>query len=136
VIEATIGWARLAQSASGGREERSSQSDPARAATAAASTSIASALQWSVASAIALAGYITVVFFLVFFLLSAGSHFRQRIAEVTGAQGASVDNTLRIIDDIDAQIQRFLIVRFVTAIVVALATWGVLVWMEVPQAAV
>ena len=42
----------------------------------------------------------------------------------------------KIIDDINAQIQRFLLVRLITAVVVGALTWAVLAWMGVPQAAV
>jgi predicted PurR-regulated permease PerM len=85
---------------------------------------------------LALAGHLTVIFFLVFFLLISGSHFRRRITEVAGPKLDDRRITATIIDDINAQIQRFLLVRLVTAIVVAVATWAVLAWMDVRQAAV
>jgi predicted PurR-regulated permease PerM len=93
-------------------------------------------VQRAVGSVVALAGHITVVFFLVFFLLISGSHFKKRIIEIAGRQRDDRRTTATIIDDINAQIQRFLLVRLVTAVVVALATWSVLAWMDVRQAAV
>jgi predicted PurR-regulated permease PerM len=93
-------------------------------------------LQRGVGSVLALAGHITVVVFLVFFLLISGSHFKTRIIEIAGPHLQRRQITATIIDDINAQIQRFLLVRVVTAVVVAVATWGVLAWMDVRQAAV
>jgi len=93
-------------------------------------------VQRAVGSVLALAGHITVIVFLVFFLLISGSHFRKRIIEIAGPQRDDRRTIATIIDDINAQIQRFLLVRLVTAIVVALATWAVLAWMDVRQAAV
>jgi predicted PurR-regulated permease PerM len=93
-------------------------------------------VQRGVGSVLALAGHITVIFFLVFFLLISGSHFKMRIVEIAGPHLERRRITATIIDDINAQIQRFLLVRVATAVVVAFATWGVLAWMDVRQAAV
>jgi predicted PurR-regulated permease PerM len=93
-------------------------------------------VQQGVGSVLALAGHVTVIVFLVFFLLVSGSHFRQRITEIAGAQLRDRRVTGVIIDDVNAQIQRFLLVRLVTSAVVALATWALLAWLGVQQAAV
>jgi predicted PurR-regulated permease PerM len=93
-------------------------------------------VQRGVGSVLALAGHITVIVFLVFFLLISGSHFRTRIVEIAGARLERRRITASIIDDIHAQIQRFLLVLLITAVVVAVATWAVLAWMSVAQAAV
>lgn len=93
-------------------------------------------VQGAVGSVVALAGHFTVIVFLVFFLLISGGHFRTRIVEIAGPRLEQRRITAQIIDDINAQIQRFLLVRLFTAVVVAAATWVVLAWMGVPQAAV
>jgi predicted PurR-regulated permease PerM len=41
-----------------------------------------------------------------------------------------------IIDDINVQIQRFLLVRLLTAVIVGVLTWIVLAWLDVQNAAV
>lgn len=102
----------------------------------AAGPAITEWVERGIGSVLALAGHLTVIFFLVFFLLISGSHFRRRITEVAGPKLDDRRITATIIDDINAQIQRFLLVRLVTAIVVAVATWAVLAWMDVRQAAV
>jgi predicted PurR-regulated permease PerM len=93
-------------------------------------------VQRVVPSVLALAGHITVVVFLVFFLLLSGGHFKRRLVEIAGPRLERRRITAEIIDDINAQIGRFLLVRLATAAVVALATWLVLQWMGVQQAAV
>jgi predicted PurR-regulated permease PerM len=125
---------------------RPSQSEPTESAGATSgvqqaqqSTTGSIVTQWlerGAGSVLALAGHITVIFFLVFFLLMSGDHFRARLIEVAGRQHDDRRTTATIIDDINAQIQRFLLVRVVTAVVVALLTWAVLAWMDVQQAAV
>jgi predicted PurR-regulated permease PerM len=86
-------------------------------------------------STLAAAGHLTVVVFLVFFLLLAGGHFRDRVIEVAGSR-TDRSTAAQIIDDISRQIQRFLLVTLFTATVVAIATWGALTAMNVQQAAV
>lgn len=93
-------------------------------------------LQQGVSTLVSLAGHVVVIVFLVFFLLISGTHFRQRIVEVAGPSLERRRITATIIDDISAQVQRFLLVRLLTAIIVGVATWAVLAWMGTPQAAV
>jgi predicted PurR-regulated permease PerM len=95
----------------------------------------ASGVQRGIGSLVALAGHATVILFLVFFLLLAGSHFRTRLVELAGRRLEQRRITATIIDDVNAQIQRFLLMRALTAVVVALATWAVLAWMGAGQPA-
>lgn len=93
-------------------------------------------VQRGVGSIFALAGHLLVIFFLVFFLLLSGHHVRNRLLEIAGPQEDGRHVVATIVDDINAQIQRFLLVRLVTAIIVGVLTWIVLVWMGVQNAAV
>lgn len=98
-------------------------------------TAPANLVSRSVSSGFTLLGDAVTVFFLLFFLLASGDHFSRRIIEV--ASGADQRETVRrIMHDINAQVQRFLLVRLATAIVVALATWGALAWLGTANAAV
>jgi predicted PurR-regulated permease PerM len=97
---------------------------------------IGSLAQRAIGSVFSLVGHVTVILFLVFFLLTAGRHFRTRLLEIAGPRLERRRITAKIIDEIDAQIQRFLLVRLFTSAVVAAATWGVLALMGVGQAAV
>ena len=93
-------------------------------------------LQRGVSSVFALAGHILVIFFLVFFLLLSGNHVKKRLVEIAGADPERRRTTATILDSINAQIQRFLLVRLVTAAIVGGLTWLVLAWMGVQNAAV
>jgi predicted PurR-regulated permease PerM len=93
-------------------------------------------LRQGVTSAFALAGHVTVIVFLVFFLLLSGHHVRNRLVEISGPDPDSRRTTARILDDINAQVQRFLLVRLVTAVAVGALTWLVLAWMNVDNAVV
>jgi predicted PurR-regulated permease PerM len=84
---------------------------------------------------VAFLGHATVVVFLVFFLLLAGDHVGERLVEIAGPDPQRRMTTRRIIEEINAQLQRFLLVRLATAVVVALATWPVLAWIGVEHAA-
>jgi predicted PurR-regulated permease PerM len=98
--------------------------------------SMSSLLRQGVQSVFALAGYITVIFFLVFFLLLSGHHIRSRLIEIAGPDAERRRTVSKIVNDIDSQIERFLLVRLVTSVIVGVMTWGVLVWFGVDNAAI
>lgn len=100
------------------------------------SMSVGGLLQQGVTSAFSLLGSFTVIVFLVFFLLLSGHHVRDRLLEISGPDTDHRRTTAKILDDINAQIQRFLLVRLVTATVVGLLTWAVLAWMNVENAVI
>ena len=89
-------------------------------------------VQRAVGSMLSLAGHLVVIFFLVYFLLISGQQVRNRVIEIAGPERRRMAST--IIDDINAQIQRYLLVLLVTAIAVALATWAVLAVLGVQHA--
>ena len=82
-----------------------------------------------------LAGHVVVIFFLIYFLLIAGHHVRNRLVEIAGPDAERRRMVSTIIDDVNAQIQRYLLVLLVTATIVAGMTWLVLAWMGVRNAA-
>jgi predicted PurR-regulated permease PerM len=93
-----------------------------------------SLLQQVVSTLFAGAGHAVVIVFLVLFLLISGHHVRNRIVEISGPDQERKRTVATIIDDINAQIQRYLLVLVVTASIVATATWLVLMAMGVRQA--
>jgi predicted PurR-regulated permease PerM len=94
-----------------------------------------SLVQQTVSGVLALAGHLVVIFFLIYFLLISGHHVRNRLVDVSGPDPERRRTTATIIDEINAQIQRYLLVLLVTAIAVSVATWAVLAWMGVEHAA-
>jgi predicted PurR-regulated permease PerM len=88
-------------------------------------------VQRAVGSMLSLAGHLVVIFFLVYFLLISGHQVRNRVIEIAGPERRMAST---IIDDINAQIQRYLLVLLVTANAVAMATWAVLAALGVQHA--
>jgi predicted PurR-regulated permease PerM len=94
-----------------------------------------SLVQRAVGAMFSLAGHLLVIFFLVYFLLISGQHVRNRVIEIAGPDPARRDTASTIIDEINGQIQRYLLVLLATGIVVGVATWAVLAWIGVRHAA-
>jgi predicted PurR-regulated permease PerM len=88
-----------------------------------------------VRSLVSLGGHLVVVFFLIFFLLISTPRFRERLLEFAGSTPEQRRTTAVIVDDINAQIQRYLLVLLATAVLVGAATWAVLAWQQVQHAA-
>jgi predicted PurR-regulated permease PerM len=78
----------------------------------------------------------TVVFLIAFFLLAAGDNFRRKMAKLAGPTLSKKKLTLRALDEIDLQIQRYLLVQVFTSAVVGVATWLAFLWIGVEHAAV
>lgn len=91
-------------------------------------------LMWGSASAVAFAGEATLVVFFVFFLLASGDLVKRKLVKLAGPSLEKKKITVQILNEIDAQIERFLIVRVATSIVVGVATWLAFRWMGVNQA--
>jgi predicted PurR-regulated permease PerM len=81
------------------------------------------------------AGNLTIVVMLAYFLLMSGDHFKRRVVEAAGRSERG-RMTAEVFDDINQQIQRFLLVQVFTSAIVGVATWIALVLLGVPQAAV
>jgi predicted PurR-regulated permease PerM len=84
----------------------------------------------------AAAGQVAVVLFVTFFLLASGDTFRRKVVHIAGPTFARRKITLQALDEIDAQIQRYLMVQVFTSAVVGIATWLAFLWLGVDNAAV
>jgi predicted PurR-regulated permease PerM len=60
--------------------------------------------------------------FLVYFLLASGNLYRRKLVKLMGPSLAKKKVTLQVIDDIDRQVQRFLLVRLLASTLVAVAS--------------
>ena len=117
-----------ATEALGGNTQASGEAEGGQAETSGGASPL---VQRAVGSMLSLAGKLVVIFFLVYFLLISGHQVRNRVIEIAGPERRMAST---IIDDINAQIQRYLLVLLVTAIAVALATWAVLAALGVRHA--
>ncbi|MGL6110337.1 MAG: AI-2E family transporter [Rubrivivax sp.] len=83
-----------------------------------------------------LVGQAAVVFFIAFFLLTTGDSFRRKMVKITGPTFAKKRVTVEVMDEISAQIQRYMVIQVSTSALVGLATWGALWWLGLERAAV
>lgn len=93
-------------------------------------------LSWGSASAVAFVGQATLIVFFVFFLLVSGDLFKRKLVKLAGPRLDRKKITVQILDEINLQIERFLLVRVVTSVVVALATWMAFTMVGLAQAGV
>jgi predicted PurR-regulated permease PerM len=93
-------------------------------------------VSWGSAGALAFAGQALLIFFFVFFLLSSDDLFKRKLVKIAGPSLEKRRVTIKILDDINTQIERFLFVRLVTGVVVAAATWIAFRIIGVEQAGV
>jgi predicted PurR-regulated permease PerM len=84
----------------------------------------------------ALAAQALVVVFIAFFLLAAGSRFRRKMVKIAGPTFARRRITVQALDEIAAQIHRYLLVQLFTSTVVGVATWLVFLAIGLEHAAV
>jgi len=68
---------------------------------------------------------VTVVTFLVFFMLASGSMFKKKLVLISGERLAQRKFTVQVIDEIDAQVRRYLLVMLVANTLVGLGTWAI-----------
>lgn len=74
-----------------------------------------------------LIGQVVVVTFLTYFLLISGDTFRRKLVKITGPTLSAKKITVQALDEINGQIQRFLLVQLVTSVIVGIAT-GLSFW--------
>lgn len=68
-------------------------------------------------------GQAVVVVFIAFFLLASGDHFRRKLVHLAGPTFAKRRLTVQTLDEISAQVQRYLLVQVFTSAVVGLTIW-------------
>jgi len=91
---------------------------------------------WGSAGAMAFAGQAVLVLFFVFFLLASGDLFKRKLVKLVGPSLEKKKITVQILDDINRQIARFLLVRLITSIAVGVATWVAFRMIGLEQAGV
>ena len=81
-----------------------------------------------------LAGQLVVIVFLTYFLLLSAPAWRRRIIRVAGETLSTRRTAAEVLDEITWQIQRFLLARALTAVIVGVATWLALLALGAPNA--
>ncbi|MBN2439629.1 MAG: AI-2E family transporter [Deltaproteobacteria bacterium] len=82
------------------------------------------------------AGQLTMVLFLAYFMLVSGDTFRRKLVKISGPTLSKKKITLRVLDEITDQIQRYLLVQIFTSILVGVVTWLVFLWIGLEHAAI
>lgn len=82
------------------------------------------------------AGQALMVLFLSYFLMVSGNTFRRKLVKITGPTLSKKKITLAALDEITAQIQRYLLVQIFTSILVGVATWLAFLWIGLEHAAI
>src|SRR5579864_116453 len=69
-----------------------------------------------------------------YFLLAAGDTFRRKLVHVAGPTLAARRITVEILDEIDTQVQRYLMTMLIVNSLIGIATWGILLAFGVSHA--
>ena len=83
---------------------------------------------------LAFIGQAIVVIFTVYFLLISGDLFKRKLVKITGPTLSKKKITVQIMNEIDLQIQRFMLVQIFTSFVVGVVTWLAFRWIGLEQA--
>ena len=80
-------------------------------------------VMWGSASVVAFAGEAVLIVFFVFFLLASGDLFKRKLVKIAGPSLQRRRVTVQILDEVNAQIERFLLVLVFASVVVGVASW-------------
>ena len=107
---------------------------PAKVAPAATNFNFSEYMLMGTASVITGAGQFFVVVCLVYFLLVTGDAFRRTLVRVSGDTLTKKKITVQILDEIDTQIQRYLLVQLATSVLLGILTWAIFASMGLKDA--
>lgn len=71
----------------------------------------------------AVVGQAPIVLLLTYFLLASGEHFRRKLVQLVGPSLSRKKEAVRILDEIDVQIQHYLLTVLMASLLVGIATW-------------
>ncbi|MBT9567835.1 MAG: AI-2E family transporter [Thiobacillus sp.] len=86
--------------------------------------------------ALSLVSLAIMVLFLAYFLMASGDTFRRKLVKLSGPTLSRKKITVQMLNEINTQLQRYLLVQVVTSIFVGVATWLAFVWLGLENAAV
>jgi len=72
---------------------------------------------------VSVAAQAPIVLLLTYFLLASGTHFRRKLLQLVGPSLTRKKDTVRILEEIDAQVQRYLLAMIASNALLALCTW-------------
>jgi predicted PurR-regulated permease PerM len=93
-------------------------------------------VMWGSINLAAAIGQLVLILFLAYFLLATGDLYRRKLVKIVGPSLTKKKVTVQILQEIDRQIESFLMVQVFTSTVVGIATWLAFRWLGLEQAAV
>ena len=81
-------------------------------------------------------GQAVVVIFVAYFVLASGNSFRRKLVKIAGPTFTQKRITVQVLDEIAAQIHRYMLVQVFTSVLVGLVTWAAFWALGLEQAAV
>ena len=85
---------------------------------------------------ISIAAQTPIVLLLAYFLLASGDHFRRKLVQFVGPSLSRKKDALRILEQIDTQVQLYLFVTLASNALIAVVTWFAFAAMGVEQAGI
>jgi len=117
--EAATELGKTATEVAGGK---AAETTPAKAAEPAQKT-LASRLAENAATVFGLVGELSIAILLAGFMLAAGDSFRRKLVRIVGSSLARRRVTVEILDEIDTQVQRQLMILLASNALIALTCW-------------
>ena len=77
-----------------------------------------------------------IVLLLTYFLLASGAHFRRKLVQLVGPSLSRKKDAVRILEEIDVQVQRYLLAMLASNALLAAATWLAFLALGLDQAGV
>lgn len=77
-----------------------------------------------------------IILLLTYFLLASGAHFRRKLVQFVGSSLTRKKDAVRILDEIDVQVQRYLLAMLVSNALVGVGTWAAFEALGMEQAGV
>jgi len=75
-----------------------------------------------------------IVVLLTYFLLASGGHFRRKLVQLVGPSLTRKKEAVRILEEIDVQVQRYLLAILASNALLGLCTWLAFLWLGLEQA--
>jgi predicted PurR-regulated permease PerM len=77
-----------------------------------------------------------IVLLLAYFLLASGTHFRRKLVQLVGPSLARKKDAVRILEQVDVQVQRYLLAMLLSNTLVAVCTWLAFAALGLEQAGI
>ena len=77
-----------------------------------------------------------IVLLLTYFLLASGEHFRRKLLQLVGPSLSAKKDVVRILEEVDVQVQRYLLATVASNVLLAAGTWLAFLTLGLDQAGV